>query len=223
MNKVVLILMALVLAAPTGAQSLHPVEIAAIEGLPGDSLQRNPFLAGFQSAFERARLDREVSGIAGWSAAPSIANSFQLRRPGADRDAWSVRVTVVLPPIAGGSRTVMTSDPSGRYTVLEKKGWANPKRRLTRSMVVRVSAFTANEARLGAGPEPDEVSVQFPGPAPTGEGTPVHPLHGYDFPWRDAGRIAGLLALESLHHRSHDLGARERLALPSWTRIERQD
>ena len=218
-----MLVMGLALAASAAAQSLHPVEIAAIEGLPPDSLQRNPFLAGFQSAFERARLDREISGIAGWSAALSIANAFQLRRPGADRDAWSVRVRVVLPPIAGGTRTVMTSDPSGRSTMLEKKGWANPKRRLTRSMVVRVSTFTANEARLGVGLDPDEVSVQLPGPPPTGEGTPVYPLHGYDFPWRDAGRIAGLLALESLHHRSHDLGARERLVLPSWIRLERQD
>jgi len=211
-KRVMLIVVGLALAASASAQSRRAVEIAAVDGLPPDSLQRNDFLAGFRSAFEQGRLDREVSGVAGWSGAPAIPNAFQLRRRGADRDAWSVRVSIQLPQIAGGPR--VSTDPTAR------RAWANPKRRLSRGMVVRVAAFTANEARIGSGPEPDEVVVRFPEPG--GESQTYQQL-GYDFPWKDAGRIAGVLALESLHHRSRDLGARERLALAGWLRTERQD
>jgi hypothetical protein len=212
-----------VVSAPVASAATHAVEVAWVQGLPPDSLQRSQFLEGFQSTFEQDRLEREISGIAGWSLYSPMANAFRLCRPGTDRDAWSLRVNLTLPPIASGTRTTWRTDPSGKYVVPESKGWTNPKRRSTRRMIVRVVALTSNQARIGDAPAPDEVPVQFPGPAPSAEGTPVPPLRGYEFPWTLAGRTAGLLALESLHHRSRDLGERERLALPHVTRVDRQE
>lgn len=208
--------------ATTSATASHPVEVAWIQGLPPDSLQRAQFLDGFQQAFEQDRLEREISGFAGWTAYTPMANTFRLCRTGSDRDAWSVRVNVVLPPIAGGTRTTW-DNPGGGPPARVTKGWTDAKRRSARRMTVRVVALTANETRVGNAPEPVETSLQFPGPEPAGEGAPVAPLRGYDFPWRLAGRTSGLLALESLHHRSRDLGDRERLALPHAQRVDRQD
>src|SRR5262249_39079685 len=92
-----------VLAAPAlGAHAAPPalriVTISALNGLPPDSSSRGTFLAAFQSEFDAEERPCEKHAGEQWTASGERLNRFRLVDVAAPEDAWSLEVTVGLPP-----------------------------------------------------------------------------------------------------------------------------
>lgn len=80
-------------------------------------------------------------------------------------------------------------------------------------MVLVITALSPEAIRGGVRAMPERLAFAFPPPPVVGEGTQPVTAGGYAYSWTEAGRAAGVLALETLHHRSGDLDETERFVL----------
>lgn len=228
------ILLAAVLLGTPGAPSAPGAErfvrCDSIRGLPRDTAQSRQFMEGFREAFDQGEIAVERNDPEGWKAGNPAPNRFRSFESGRAHDLWTVQLFVRLPQTSSGAW-------QGHYEMGSSGGnpqgtWVPPsfgsivsKKRHSRGMVVVAMALAPNEAAAGERPTPLQTAIAFPGPAapPAPDGaTALPPLQGYDFPWRDAGRAAGLIALEALHRRSGDLRTDERMALAPGLRVEQE-
>ncbi len=194
----------LVMAAGSAAQTPSPLRsftCAPIEGLRADSVARGEFLDAFDRALSEHTL--MVTGTArGESRVTPFETRFRLGVEG-EAGAWSMRLVVMLPPMAATTREEVVRE--GRRVVRRSVTKSNPHKRRSRRIGLSMVIQSPSERMAGSEPEAMLTSIAFPAP-PAPEGTQLLPAPGgYELPWADAGRAAGLLALEALHRRSGDL------------------
>jgi hypothetical protein len=185
------------------------VQLTSVVGLPADSVARGQFLAAFRGEFAAVDVPIERLTLAGdWAAGGSATNHFRLIEDASD-DAWTMQVVIGAPP--------PLKLPARKG---QKSSRTAASRRTSRGMI---AAFTLRSPSTDV-PEPHSASarIAFAFPAsPVAAGASLGvPATGYAFPWSDAGRAAGRLALEALHHESGDLAAEERCAIAPAVRTE---
>ena len=206
------------LLAPPAARAIDPadapvrrVRFYPLEGLPGDSLIRFEFAAGFDSVFAADSLPVERNDrSSGWRAGGRRANRFQLEPDSAAHGAWTLQVVVGAPPPYVGSRRNPHTNKSERHVDTE--------RRASRGMTLAVLALSPEAIRAGARAMPEHYAFAFPpeaAPATVFDAIPS----GFIFPWRESGKVSALLALELLHQRSGDFPTSARCSLVPVQRV----
>lgn len=196
----------LALAGPAHAvPSLKTFACAPVEGLRADSASRAQFLDAFNGTLGETTFMVTAPGRRGDATATSFECRFRLAETVDPLSTWSMRIVVMLPPLATASREELVQE--GHNWVRRPVTRSNPHRRRSRRIGVAVSILSPNERANEVEPEPVVSSIAFPAP-PAPEGSILVPsTTGYELPWADAGRAAALLALEALHHHSGDLPA----------------
>ena len=172
------------------------VLLTSLAGQPVDSLAALAFSAGFQGAFtddyfltERAAATHGVPG-----ASPPLTSVFRLVRGDAFGDEWQLQVTV-MGWWGVGARVPPPADTAGARV-------RGPGLR------VDVAVLSAAAAAVGARPMPVREDLTFE--------VPLEPRGDF---FTHAGRMVALLAIESLHRRSGDLGEDTRLRFDRTTRV----
>jgi hypothetical protein len=215
-----ILIAALLLAAPAVATPAgsERVELDSFRGLPADAQQRDEFLDGFDGAFEDSALAAETHAAGEWRPRAPLVNRFRLR-PRSLGPAWRLQVFVELPQLYGTRFTPghVEQTGSGSIWVPGTPGRGDRKRRAARGLVVSVRVRSPGDAEFTG--DPERTSIAFPAP-PGPDGSAVLSPHAYEIPWRDAGRAAGLIALEALHRKSGELSADERLDLSEALRVD---
>ena len=114
------------------------------------------------------------------------------------------------PPYVGVQREQRTG---------QQERHVDPNMRASRGMTVALLALSPNDVLAGVRAKPEHLAFAFPvGAAPAGVIGEIPA--GFAFPWREAGRITGLLVLEQLHYRSSELPKAKRFRLPTVIRLE---
>lgn len=216
---------------PSAVGSERLVRCDSIRGLPRDTAQSRQFMEGFGEAINQSEVAIERNGAVGWKASNPAPNRFRSFEGGYVRDLWTLQLFVRLPQTKSGAwqgHYVMGSggggNPEGTW-VPPSFGSIVSRKRHSRGIVVVAMALAPGEADAGEKATPLQAAIAFPAPAapPAPEGaTILPPPRGYDFPWRDAGRTAGLVALEALQRRSGDLATDQRMALAPGLRVEQE-
>jgi len=205
-------------AAAAGRDRPRLVRFFPMEGLPPDSLVRQVFMEGFDEGLATEKIETERQDAMGrWNAADSLGSRFG---PSTDSTAytsstssaaWTMHVVVGAPP------PYIASSRQGKSGKMERH--VDPNMRASRGMTLVLHALSPNEVRAGLNAAPEHLAFAFPvGAAPAGVLGDIPA--GFAYPWREAGRITGLLVLEELHYRSGDLPKAARFRLPTITRVE---
>jgi hypothetical protein len=206
------------MAAEAGRDRPRLVRFFPMEGLPPDSLVRMVFMEGFDEGLATEKIETERQDAMGrWSAADSLASRFG---PSTDSTAytsstssaaWTMQVVVGAPP------PYIASSRQARTGKMERH--VDPNMRASRGMTLVLHALTPTEVRMGVRAAPEHLAFAFPA-----EAAPAGVLGdipaGFAYPWREAGRITGLLVLEQLHYRSGELPKDTRFRLSSIIRVE---
>jgi hypothetical protein len=185
-------------ATPPASGGPKFVQIATLTGIPADSSMRAEFVNSFRGVFALDELPGErLSSGDEWKPGLPLPNRFRLLEGEAASDAWTIDVEVGSPPPL---HRAQTSTHAARTVAT---------RRTSRGMIV---AFVLHVPDPNGGPPravPQRFAFAFP--AAGGGGGLAVPSTGYTFPWGDAGRVAGALALEALHRESGDIVDAERM------------
>lgn len=198
--------------AYTGAPRF--VQLTSVEGLPADSSVRRDFIEGFRGAFAEPDFPSQKRlGDETWGANLNVPNRFKLLEGFPADDAWTLQVVIGAPPPAGQPprQHPRPGDPKRRMLV---------SRRASRGMIAVFTALSPEAIRNGARALPERIAFAFPSPPPADPSTQAVVSSGFEYSWSEAGRVAGLLALETLHHHSGDLNANERLVIEPAVRSE---
>ncbi|MFN8588405.1 MAG: hypothetical protein U0704_11475 [Candidatus Eisenbacteria bacterium] len=180
-------------------------QLLSVEGLPADSTIRREFAAGLREVFAEDRHASERDGGGGWQPSTALPNRFRLLEGTPADDAWNVQIVLGAPAPAVVQKRASQGDGAKRRS--EKS------RRASRGMIVSVTALSPEARQNGARALPVTVAFAFPAPPPPADASQVVTSSGYEYSWAKAGRCAGLLALEVLHHGSGDLRENERFDL----------
>jgi len=194
-------------STPSAPGAPRLVQLVSLDGLPPDSLSREEFLGAFRGVFAEEQLDVERLDAEQWRPGLRFSNRFRLLEGTAADDVWSLQVVVGAPPPVVPARRKKPSqaDPQ-RYSAFQS-------RRSSRGMMLSIVTVSPAAKADGKPGQTVPYGIAFP-IAPSEEGSsPVVPAGGYVFPWDEAGRAAGRLALETLHRGSGDLGADERFRI----------
>lgn len=188
-------------ATPPAAGAPRFVQLASLEGLPADSLEREAFASAFHDVFAESQLEVERRDAEGaWRREPPFSNRFRLLEGDPADDVWTLQVVVGVPAPA---------------PLPHRKGAparANVARRRSRGFALAVTAVPPDLPRDAARPQPERVGFAFAAAGPAGVDRPFE-SGGYRLDWNAAGRAAGLLTLERLHHLSEDLREDERFVV----------
>ena len=212
MNLITIVTL-LVAAAATASAGATPgalgtprfVQLTSIEGLPPDSLARGQFLDAFRGVFAEEQLDAEKLVGEEWRPGLRFSNRFRLLEGFPADDAWTLQIVVGAPPAVIVARRKKQDEPQ-RYSALES-------RRMSRGMTLSMIVLSPEARANGARPRAMPFGFAFPAAAaPEGSSLAV-PARGYVFPWDEAGRATGRLALELLHRDSGELGPGDRFLL----------
>jgi hypothetical protein len=164
--------------------------LTSIEGLPTDSLAARTFVAGFRGAFiDTHFLTEKADAPSGMKrASEPLTNRFHL--VGGDRfgGEWELQVTVM------GWWGVGVGVPPPADTAGARARGAGLR--------VNVAVLSPAAAEVGARPIPTREDLAFE--------FPLAPRRDF---FALAGRMVGLLAVESLHHQSADLDEDTRVRL----------
>lgn len=179
------------------------VQIEAFEGLPRDSMERRAVLAAFRGAFAESDLavERPGASAGAWLDDGRAPNRFRWLEGWSADTIWTLQVVFGFPRelprevLAPGGK-----DAGGRGT--RPRGT-----RATRGFNAAFAALSPEARFAGARPLPLRVALAFP------------PDTSAEYPWALAGRAAGRLALEALHHASGDLPPDRRFALDRAVRV----
>ncbi len=192
-------------AGPMGTTPPAPgaprfAQLDSLEGLPADSTIRMQFMDGLREVFAEEQLRSERDQGAGWRPQVAVPNRFRLLEGAPADDAWTLQLVIGAPAPAVVNRT------QGENS----KRRSDKARRASRGMIVSVVALSPEARQNGARPLPQTFAFAFPAPPPPADASQVVTSSGYAYSWVAAGKTAGLLALEVLHHFSEDLSAQER-------------
>ena len=174
-------------------------QLGSVTGVPPDSGIRGDFVSSFRGVFAQDELPGERLAAGNeWKAGLPLPNRFRLLEGTPADDAWTIDVVVGAPPPL---HTPESAHRSARTI---------PSRRMSRGMIAAFVIHVPDPA--GGAPRTLEARYAFAFPARrTVAGDLAVPSMGYAFPWSEAGRIAGTLALETLHRESGDIVTAERM------------
>lgn len=190
----------------------RPARLLTVEGVPPDSALHAAFMAGFDEALAAATLAIEARDASGaWRPAGERASRFALVADPEAAGAWTLQAVVRAPPPFSAQRR------DRRTNKLERV--VDPDLRASRGMTVALLVLSPEAIAGGARAMPDHHAFAFPQ-----EAAPATVLgrvpRGFRFPWHEAGRTVGTLALELLHRRAGDLGEDERCVLAPAVRVD---
>lgn len=187
----------------------HFVQLVASEGLPKEPAARAAFLDAFRMTFAEDEFALAAPAARGTATieGEKVANRFRLLEGSASADAWSMQLVLGTPPL------VLPAKPKPKKNESVVRRNANTLGRATRGLTVVFMLLSPEAVKADARPIPVRLGLVFPDPkAVDGVGDRVS-SGGYEFPWADAGRAAGLLALELLHQRAGELKETQRAFL----------
>lgn len=174
------------------------VQMSRIEGLPTEP----PARAAFLEAFRAAVAEVEFPLVDG-----SARNRFRVLEEVEGEAHWSLQVVLGAPPV------VMPAKPKAKKGAPPVRRNASTLGRATRGLTVVLLVLSPEARKADARPIPVRLGLVFPDPtAMDGVGARVA-SGGYEYPWGEAGRATGLLALELLHQRAGDLQESQRAFL----------
>lgn len=200
-------------ATPAALGAPKFVQLVSFEGLPPDSSIRLEFLEAFRGTFAEDQLKSERDGDGGWMASPSLPNRFRLLEGSRADDAWTLQVVIGAPASATGP--IKLHPKPG-----ERRRRADTSRRASRGMIVSFTTLSPEAIRNGARAMARTSAFAFPAPPPPADASQPVTSSGFRYSWEAAGRVAALLALETLHHDSEDLRANERFDISPAVRVE---
>jgi hypothetical protein len=201
------------LAAVRPARELA-VMLVRFAGLPSDSASREALLVSFRAEMDRHVLATEKREGDHWAAADSQVSAFRLVELASADEAWTLDVSVRVPPEARAERRGQV--PPGQPPMRARVG----RVRSSRGLVVAVTARRPVRDGRPVEVEPVKHSVYFPDARRVVAPAANLPGGGYAYPWDDAGRVVARAALEALHRVNGQLGAHQRADLSPATRVE---
>ena len=201
-------------ASDAGRTPLAPgapkfAQLVSLTGVPADSSMRMEFLSGFRGVFALDEVPGErLSRGSGWNTGLPLPNRFRLLEGSPADDAWKLEVVIGSPP------------PLHTQASAHRTAHTIPTRRTSRGMIV---AFVMNVPDPAGGPSravQSRFAFVFPAAGASAAGDLAVPSNGYAFPWGQAGRIVGSLALEALHRESGDIVDAERMDIQPAVRAD---
>jgi hypothetical protein len=172
--------------APAGFPNLAFLD--SIGGLPPDSRATRAFIASFRGAFTDEYFLTERTDVEASSVSDPLTNRFHLAEGNAFGDEWKLGVT-----IEGWWGFAGRIPPPADTVLVRRRG---------SGLRVAISVLSASAADSSASPVMTRQDVMIEDPS-----GPHMEFFSH------AGRTVGLLAIESLHHRSGDLDADVRVQL----------
>ena len=219
------VLFALAFVPARGAMAsaeVRPVLVVRFVGLPRDSVSRRDMLAGFHDEMRSARLRTERLTGGEWQAGDSLANSFELVDATANSEAWTLELSVRVPPpvrapvlAQRGTRPEDSQPVRPRFSNIAS----------SRGMIVAATAAPPSRkdrTRL-VEPSPTVVSLYFPAARRIVVPSPNLPGGGYAYPWDEAGRAVARTALEALLRANGMIESGQRADLAPAARLEPAD
>ena len=188
-------------STPIASGMPHFVQLVSSEGLPKEPAARSAFLDAFRMTFaeDEFALSAPAARGTGVIEGEKVANRFRLLEGSASSDAWAMQLVLGTPPL------VLPAKPKPKKNEAVVRRHANTLGRATRGLTVVFMLLSPEAVKADARPIPLRLGLVFPDPtAIDGVGDRVS-SGGYQFPWSDAGRAAGLLALELLHQRAGEI------------------
>lgn len=206
------------MATEAGRDRARFVRFYPMEGLPPDSLVRMIFMEGFDEGLASGKIETERQDAMGrWNPADSLGSRFG---PSTDSTSlarstpkapWTMQVVVGAPPPYVAIQREQRTGQSEKHV--------DPNMRASRGMTLALLALSPTDVQAGVRAAPEHFAFAFPA-----EAAPAGVLGdipaGFAYPWREAGRVSGLLVLELLHHRSGELPKATRFRLPTVVRVE---
>lgn len=190
----------LVSAPSSGATPMAPgaprfAQITSLQGVPTDSTSRDDFMQGIRDVFA----DEDIPVLRGEGPdTEAQPNRFRLLEGEPADDAWRLMITVGAPPPILGAESKQKGLPPHPRRV--------GQRRASRGVIVAIETRSPKQAEHGESTIPFRYQLVVPAVATDTTVLFQHPpTGGVLFRWDAAGRAAGLLALEQLHHQSGDL------------------
>lgn len=180
MGAIVLGLAALASPAPA-AESLRPVRLASLEGMPPDMRSREAFLDGFRAAFEQPTLPTLIDGAAG-----VFEHGFALVDSSSAR-TWELHIVVGAPPLL---RDVVR-DKKGKLVSQKPNG-----RRASRGLTLVLTALSPVAIESGERPGPERIGLVLP--EAEGFAAQRAVTRGVEYRWDQAGLASGRVAIEAL-------------------------
>ena len=179
-------------------------QLSSLVGVPADSSTRAEFLSAFRGVFASDKLPGErLSSANEWSASLPLPNHFHLLEGDVAEDVWRLEVSIGSPSPLRTRRRDQSVPGHVKTTVV-------PSLRTSRGMLVALTMQVPDEPGEPGRTASSRTAFYFP--AEVGKEVSLGvPTTGYKYPWAKAGRIAGLLVLETLHHESGDLLEIERM------------
>lgn len=196
----------------------RPVLVVKFHGLPADSVQRRDLLAGFHAEMKAGALRCEKRVGQEWSPGDSITNAFELVDMAPPHEAWTLDLTVRVPPPVR-TNVMMQRGTRPEESQLVRARMSNIAS--SRGLVVAATAAPPVEhgRRAEFEPSPTVISLYFANARRIVVPSPNLPGGGYAYPWTEAGRAIARTALEALHRSSGALDAAHRADLTPATRV----
>jgi len=192
-------------SASAASPAVRIVMLTAFNGLPPDSASRGVFLDAFRSEFDAEEMPCQKHLGEEWSSSGDRENRFRLVDMAAPEDAWTLELTIGLPP------PVVIARPK------PKDSGPTPRPRTTDYRAARgltvVTQAIAPVAGTHEGIEAFKLQVYFPDARRVVVPSPKLPGGAYLYPWADAGRVVARIALEVLHRADASLADDERADL----------
>ena len=189
------------------------VTLQAINGVPADSASRLVFMNAFQNEFDAEQLPWQLRNGETWRSAGPVPNRFHLVDLAAPEAAWTLDVTIGLPPqVVIAQSKQKASDPTPRPRATDY--------RASRGLTI-VAAATPPVTSVGPEPGvPVKFAVYFPDARRVVVPSYKLPGGAYAYPWDEAGRCVARAALEVLHRAHENLDDDERADLSPAVRTE---
>jgi hypothetical protein len=205
------------LAFPGAGRAAEPatliVTLQSFTGMPADSVTRDVFVNAFQQEFDAGEVRWQRRNGEAWSDSGERRNRFRLVDLAAPEDAWTLDVTIGLPPpVVITTPKQKSSDPTPRPRATDYRS--------SRGLTI-VAAATAPVGTSAHEPgEPIKFAVYFPDAKRVVVPSRKLPGGAYAYPWEEAGRVVARAALEVLHRANDILADDERADLSPAVRTE---
>jgi len=189
------------------------VTLQSFTGAPADSASRDVFMDAFQQEFDAGEMRWQRKNGESWTDSGERRNHFHLVDLAAPEAAWTLDVTIGLPPpVVVTVPKLKSSDPTPRPRATDY--------RASRGLTIVASATAPVGDAVHEPFEPVKFSVYFPDAKRVV--VPSHKLPGgaYAYPWEEAGRVVARAALEVLHRANDTVADDERADLSPAVRTE---
>jgi hypothetical protein len=196
--------------ARADAVELRPVRVLRLVGLPADSILAKQMAEAFQAELDRGLLPLESRDSTSVAPNDTLVHAFRVVDAAPEDLAWTVDVSVRVPPPTRISR--------------RRKGSQQPTTavsnvRLSRGLIVVVSAHSPPTVSRPANVGPRTYTLYFTEARRIAAATLRMPGGGYAYPWDEAGLVVARAALECLAEAAGDLPRDEQADLAPTVRL----